>query len=452
MTRLDLVTHPLAYVREQRGWTQAHVASVVARGRNMATWKQKVYRWERRGVRPEPAAQHALAEALGVPARLVDAHPWPEWLLYAADAGGPPVAADGGPVSAAWSAHHARTTLAGTVSALTDRRGFLILSGAAIGALAAGWSEPWKLVPQEKVVRTLGGGRTDHELVAAIEKRLADLWILDDLVGGETTARLAVNDLELVTGLLNNSSYSQAVERRLFRVAGGLCRQAGWGAFDGGRPAAAERYWHAGLRAAKEARDIDGGVYILSNMAMQRFYAGDGAASLALLEASRASRGRLGRTVLAMLDTWQVRAHAKLGRRADAARALARAEAHWERRRPEDDPAWIYWMRRPSTTIEPNLAMLELGQPAEVPRNLSGWVDLDRDEYPRDHALALTVVATAQIRMGEVDAAVATGRRALGLLKSVDSGRVGDELRLLLDRLPDDRTAREFRDQVTEET
>ncbi|MEV4258923.1 helix-turn-helix transcriptional regulator, partial [Spirillospora sp. NPDC049652] len=305
MAHLDLVTHPLAYVRQQRGWTQAHVAALVARGRNMAAWKQKVYRWERRGVRPEIGAQHALAEALGVPARLVEAHPWPEWLLYS----------DGAHVTAAWSADHAKTTLARTVSALTDRRGFLILSGSAIGALAAAWTEPWRLVPPDKVARTLDGGRTDHELVSAIEKRLADLWILDDLVGGETTARLAVNDLELVTGLLNNSSYSQAVERRLFRVAGGLCRQAGWGAFDGGRPAAAERYWHAGLRAAREARDVDGGVYILSNMAMQRFYAGDGAASLALLDASRASRGRLSRTVLAMLDTWQVRAHARLGER-----------------------------------------------------------------------------------------------------------------------------------------
>ncbi|MEV4258145.1 hypothetical protein AB0J52_33725, partial [Spirillospora sp. NPDC049652] len=132
--------------------------------------------------------------------------------------------------------------------------------------------------------------------------------------------------------------------------------------------------------------------------------------------------------------------------------ALARAEAHWERRRPEDDPAWIYWMRRPSTTIEPNLAMLELGRAADVPRNLSHWVGLDRDEYPRDHALALTVVAAAQVRMGQVDAAVATGRRALRLLKSVDSGRVGGELRLLLDRLPADRVARDFREQVAEET
>lgn len=445
MTHLDLVTHPLTYVREQRGWTQAHVASVVARGRNMAAWKQKVYRWERRGVRPETSAQHALAEALGVSPRLVDAHPWPEWLLYADGA------ADGAPVAESWSADRARATLAGTVSALTDRRGFLILTGAAIGALANGWTEPWRLVPQEKVARSLGGGRTDHELVSAIEKRLADLWILDDLVGGETTARLAVNDLELVTGLLNGSSYSQAVERRLFRVAGGLCRQAGWGAFDGGRPAAAERYWHAGLRAAREARDVDGGVYTLSNMAMQRFYAGDGAAALALLDASRGSRGRLSRTVLAMLDAWQVRAHAKLGQRTQAARALGRAETHWERRRPEDDPAWIYWMRRPSTMIETNLALLELGRPAEVPRNLSSWVDLDRDEYPRDHALALTVVGTAQIDLGEPDAAVATGRRALRLLRSVDSGRVGDELDVLLDRLPAGRVARDFREQIADE-
>ena len=55
-----------------------------------------------------------------------------------------------------------------------------------------------------------------------------------------------------------------------------------------------------------------------------------------------------------------------------AAHKLMSAEAHWEAR-------WIYWMARPTTTIEPNLAMIQLGQPGAVEQNLSQWVDGDHE-------------------------------------------------------------------------
>lgn len=439
MIENNLFAHPLTHIRETRGWTLQEVADIVSAGRNMSSWKQKVYRWER-GVRPEPTAQYSLARELGIPRDIVDAHPWPAWLLFG----------DGAErVGDPWTAENATRALAGTLGAHSDRRGFLVITGASLAHIATGWTQPWELVPAGKIAHAAEGGRVDNEVVSAIERRLEDLWILDDLIGGDQCARLADADLRMVLTMLERGSYSSSIERRLYSAAAGLCRMAGWAAFDGGSPAAAERYWHAGLRAAKQARDVDGGVYILSNMAMQRYYGGRGREAIELLDASRVSRGRLSRTVLAMLDTWQVRAHAVLGESAQAARSLASAEAHWERRRPEDDPGWIYWMDRPATTIEPNLAMIQLDQPGEVERNLAHWLDKDGPEYPRDHALALTVIASAQLAMGELDTAIGTGRKALALLRSIDSGRVSDELRMLLDRLPDDRAARGFHDEVS---
>ncbi|WP_344246642.1 hypothetical protein [Actinocorallia libanotica] len=412
---------------------------LIADGRNMASWRQKVNRWEKRGVRPEDAAQYVLAKELGVPRRIVDKNPWPSWLLFVlmeertADP---------------WTADTAAQALAGTLGALDDRRGFLILTDASLAHIAEGWTDPSTLPPDEKVRQAVEGGRIDTELAATVERRLADLWVVDDYVGGAQSARLADTDLSMVVSMLRRGTYSLDVERRLYAVAGGLCRMAGWGSFDGGRPAAAERYWHAGLRASKHADDVDGGIYILSNWAMQRFYAGDGHEAIALLDAAKGSLGHVSETVHAMLETWRVRAHANLGEADEAAKALMRAEKHWEQRRPEDDPTWIYWMQRPSTTIEPNLAMLQLEQPQNVESNLREWIDLDGHQYPRDHALALTVVGTAQLALGELDTAIGTGREALSLLRSIDSGRVGDELKEFLDKLPDDRLAREFREEV----
>jgi uncharacterized repeat protein (TIGR03917 family) len=77
--------HPLAQVRAARGWSYQALARVVAKrakalGVNMAAERQKVWRWEHRGVVPDRVTQLALAAELGVPPHLVGLEPWPAWL------------------------------------------------------------------------------------------------------------------------------------------------------------------------------------------------------------------------------------------------------------------------------------------------------------------------------------------------------------------------------------
>ncbi|WP_368672077.1 XRE family transcriptional regulator [Parafrankia sp. Ea1.12] len=47
---------------------------------SMAAQRQKIWRWENRGVTPDRISQLALARELGVPDDEITAHPWPEWL------------------------------------------------------------------------------------------------------------------------------------------------------------------------------------------------------------------------------------------------------------------------------------------------------------------------------------------------------------------------------------
>ena len=81
--------HPLAFVRAQRGWSYQKLARVVAkRARdlgvaNMAAERQKVWRWEHRGVVPDRVSQLALAHALELSPAVVAAEPWPIWLRHA---------------------------------------------------------------------------------------------------------------------------------------------------------------------------------------------------------------------------------------------------------------------------------------------------------------------------------------------------------------------------------
>ncbi len=77
--------HPLAHIRTTHGWSYQKLARLIAArarsyGVGMAAERQKVWRWEHRGVTPDRLTQRCLADVLGVPHEQLAAHPWPGWL------------------------------------------------------------------------------------------------------------------------------------------------------------------------------------------------------------------------------------------------------------------------------------------------------------------------------------------------------------------------------------
>ncbi|WP_433380039.1 helix-turn-helix domain-containing protein [Streptosporangium sp. CA-115845] len=431
-----LIRHPLTYLRERRGWTLSDVAELVRRrsGLNMASHRQKIYRWEHHQVVPELAAQLAIATEVGVDAQTVLNLGWPSWLLTV----------DGTePLDQAWTPETAKQIMAGCMGADTDRRGFLLLSGEETAELA----DAWAAVPTEKIIDSSGGGTVDTEVATWVENRIHQLWHLDDLVGGDYCLHLAQADLQLIARLLQGGRYRAAVKRRLYGAAGELLRFAGWCAFDGDRHAAAARYWHAGLRTSAAGGDTLTGAYILSLMAMQHTYAGDGRAAINLLHAARERIGPgAPHTVHAMLDAWQVRAHAVVGESRQAVEVLFRADDHWGRRDPDEDPPWIYWMRQPSHTIEVGAGFVQLGRPDIAVRLLEEGMAGRGIDYTRDTVLGLTAIADAQLDQDDLDGALDTARRAVELVTDVDSSRVADQLNAFAQRLPAGEVqAEEFR-------
>lgn len=421
----ELIAHPLTAVRLQRGWMLRDVASLVQQrsGLNMACRREKVWRWER-GVTPELAAQLALADELAVPHKQVEQHPWPSWLLLV-----DPVE----PVDGPWTANAAQSVLNRVVqSALMDRRGFLILSGTAATGLAQTWSgsDPGG-VP--------GGatGKVTPEAVQHLQARIEELWHLDDALGGGSCLDAGIADLRLVERLLRQGRYSSAVGRRLWSLAAALARFCGFAAFDAGRHAAAQRFWHAGLRAAATADDTDQGVYVLSNLALQAVYVGDGPTALSLLEVARRHVDPAARTVLAMLDCWAARGHALVGNDKATAALLNQADHLFDSRRPGDDPDWVYWMPQPSLTAEAGTALLDIDDLAAAETSLTaGMAMLDQDSA-RERNLYLVRLAEVQLRGGRLDEAADTTRQAIDAGENIDSVRVRGRVTRLLDQLPD---------------
>jgi transcriptional regulator with XRE-family HTH domain len=86
---IPAAVHPLATVRARRGWSYQQCARMIAMHahqfgvHNLAAGRQKVWRWEHRGVKPDRVSQRALAAALDIDPYDVERYPWPTWLAPA---------------------------------------------------------------------------------------------------------------------------------------------------------------------------------------------------------------------------------------------------------------------------------------------------------------------------------------------------------------------------------
>ncbi|MGH3912412.1 MAG: hypothetical protein ACRDTC_03215 [Pseudonocardiaceae bacterium] len=74
--------------------------------------------------------------------------------------------------------------------------------------------------------------------------------------------------LRMVLNMLQTYIYLEEVGRRLYALAVGLGRLAGWLAFDSDQPALAQRYLLAALRAAQASGDHAAGADILGFLSL----------------------------------------------------------------------------------------------------------------------------------------------------------------------------------------
>jgi hypothetical protein len=390
----------------------------------MSTWAQKVNRWERRGVVPERAAQYALAAELGVPQPLVDRQGWPGWLLTLDIVEA---------MDAPWTTEQARNTLSNLAEAAAmDRRGFLVLSGQALATTAGA---ALARIP-EPVSTGTDGAAVGGEIVDAMRARVEHLWHLDDLLGGGACLPAAIADLRLSTTVLKRATFTAATQRRLYSVTASSFRYAGFAAFDAGLNAAGQRLWHGGLRAAHAAGDLGEAVHILADLALQDIYANHARNAIDLIDAAQSHVDGASKTVLAMLHCWKARAHAVRGEKRAAATALNRADDLYDQRHIEDDPDWIYWMPRPTSTAEAGTAILETGHPQQAEQMLvDGLAELSADAA-RERNLYLVRIAEAQLATGQLDQAAATAEHAIAAGTAIDSARVAERTTALLRQFP----------------
>lgn len=377
------------------------------------------YHWLRNGQCPRDPipllAAMVLSEQLGRSVTPVDLG-WP------ATRSGTQRADDG--LATLWSPGGAILGLQ-EVSASMHRRGFLVLTGSALTAVA----HQWMVSDAPGLAAALDGDHVDDSLVADFERMVDVRRRMYDELGGGALYDAVTTDLRLVSNLLSNATYPEAVGRRLYGVAAELARMAGWSCHDTGHEGAAQRYWLVGLRAANEAQDKALGANVLAFMGLQATHIRSPQDSITIFSSARNSGGStLGATQQAAIAAWEARAHAGSGDTNATASKVDEAFTLLDQSRPDNDPPWIYWCTIGELAHCAGSAFLEVGDPRKAVPHLQTAVDQLTTSCARDRASSMTKLATAHLRNGDQEQALANAYLAVDIAAGLTSNRVKDRL------------------------
>ncbi len=140
-------------------------------------------------------------------------------------------------------------------------------------------------------------------------------------------------------------------------------------------------------------------------------------------------------TTRALLGERVAWAPARAGETRHTERALALVETEYDRRRPDDDPSWVYWLDPDEITVMAGRCYVELGQPNRAIPLLSGVLERYDEQQARESALYTSWLAEAHLQAGDVDHAAHLAGRTLDLSSSTSSSPGDDRVALLRSRL-----------------
>lgn len=406
-------THPLAHRRAVQGLTRVDLANLICaaaqrRGLRSGTDKHRVRKWEVMGVTPEAETQVYIAEALGLPADLVDPERWPSW-LPAGDGGVVPL----GPSSTVIALREA----VNAAMERLERRTFLTISGTALTTLAAAWaagggtalaapSEGGQLVGEDTVTLLENTSRQLNSLVTEQQQH----------VSGLLDAHLAT-----VTNLIAHSRYDRATGLRLHNLAASLAQAVAWHRFDHGHHTAASKLWIAGLHSAHATDDPDLGAALLGDLAYQAAWRKDHTTAAGILQhALKRTRHPAARSLLHLR---LARTLAAQGDKQPALRALAAAEHYLGASSGQPLPAWCAWMSEADLAVDSGQALLDLGDARRAHQLIREGQALLPTARDKTRGVFLAYQAASHLRLKEPELAADAAREALRLSRRVGAPR-----------------------------
>ncbi|MDQ3151265.1 MAG: transcriptional regulator [Actinomycetota bacterium] len=246
----------------------------------------------------------------------------------------------------------------------------------------------WLVAEPPQTVEVTAGRRIGAGMVDTVTRRVAQLRQVDDFIGGRELRPLVEREVRSTARLLRDAAYTDPAGRALLGAVAELCQLAGWVTADAGDPDQAVRYHLLGVHAAHAAGDRPTAANLVSTLSYQVANFGDPHEAVLLARsAASGAGGHASATTRALLGERVAWAHARAHDTRHAERALAAVEAEYERRRPADDPDWVYWLDEDEITVMAGRCYVELGRPARAIPRLAGVLDRYDARQARESAL-----------------------------------------------------------------
>ncbi|ABW12068.1 hypothetical protein Franean1_2638 [Parafrankia sp. EAN1pec] len=290
----------------------------------------------------------------------------------------------------------------------------------------------WLVTEPPQAVETRTGRRIGEAFTRKVEGRVAQLRRLDDFVGGRDLYELVAREVAATTAVLDDAAYDEHLGRRLRSAVAELCQLAGWVAMDAGHTQAARRFYLDGVKAAHAAGNSPVAANLISTLSYQ--FANQHDPRTAILLARTALRGAENSATPATLALLYERiawAHAKAGDRSATEKALAAVERHYDQRRPDDEPTWVYWLDDNEIQVMAGRCYVELGLPQHAEPLLVDAVARCDEDHAREAALYRSWLAEAYLQTGDIGRAVEEATHVVRLDARAGSARTSDRVQHL---------------------
>jgi hypothetical protein len=241
---------------------------------------------------------------------------------------------------------------------------------------------------------------------------IGQLRLLDDLEGGSAAGVGMVNEqIQTIAAYLTGGrTTSPAVRQRLILANAQFNQLAGWMAFDAERHQTAQRYYRAGLSAARDTDHPELSAHILSCMSYQAVHCGKLGEATELADAAVSAAKDAHPLMKSLSMARLAHARAALGDEPGFRYATAETMALFSQAASASDrPDYLYWFDSPS-----NVHTMA-GHSAVTPSNVTS--------RPRDALFHAAWLARAHVRHGDLQRAVSIADTALHHRGSVRSPR-----------------------------
>jgi transcriptional regulator with XRE-family HTH domain/tetratricopeptide (TPR) repeat protein len=321
-----------------------------------------------------------------------------------------------------------------------DRRSFLrdaAYSAALTATALTSVSDAARLVhvtPEETRV-----GMAEVEAVQGV----TDAFLRLDEVRGGKVGRSAVAEFLAtdVAALLRSRFASADVRAQAFSAASELAYMAGFKAHDAGQDGLGQRYFLSALRLAEESGTPGQDGFAFRILALHASDVHQAHNSVPLAErAVLSARGNVSPDTMALFEVALARCYAESGDKAQALKALRRAEPWIMPEATTEIPRWaaLFCPNKASVTRQAAKTFLAIGDLAEAERYqyMSATIWHPRT-HTRIHAISLAETGLIRWRMGNHEDAANLWRTALPTLTAVSSERGSKLLRRIRKAAPE---------------